>query len=187
MLAYLLGKIAHKGERAIVLSSGSMAFDIAVNDFLLNEVREGQEVKIYTHLHSREDALELYGFLTQDEREFFRHLISISGIGPKSAIGILSITTPDKLRQAIIQEKAEMLTMVSGIGKKTAARIIIELKGKFKNFSASVDQSADKDLFEALISLGYNVGDIRQAVQTLPDKEMTLSEKVKIALRGLSK
>ncbi|MFA7663113.1 MAG: Holliday junction branch migration protein RuvA [Patescibacteria group bacterium] len=186
MLAYLVGKIVSKGERQIVLSTGPLAFEIAVNDFLINAINLDQEVKIYTHLHSREDALELYGFLTQDEKEFFRLLISISGIGPRSAIGILSITTPDKLRQAISQEKAEMLTVVSGIGKKTAERIIIELKGKFKNFNPGVEGSVDSELFEALIGLGYKANDIRQVVQNLPAGEMTLSEKVKLALRNLS-
>lgn len=186
MLEYLEGKVVAKREREVVLSVGPLAFSIRVNDFLLNEVSKDQQIKIYTHLYSREDTLELYGFLTQEERKFFHLLISISGIGPKSAVGILSITTPERLKQAISQEKAGMLTKVSGIGKKTAERIIVELKSKFKNFSPAHDEPEDEDLFDALVGLGYKVGDIREVLKKLPAENIDLNQKIKLALKELS-
>jgi len=152
----------------------------------------GGEIKVYTYLYVRETELELYGFLTQEEEGLFELLIGISGIGPKGALAVLSVATPKELRIAILHENDKLLTKISGIGKKTAQKIIIELKGKMEEFAdeegmAPEELSQKHDAIEALVALGYPRRDAREALSNLPPEIKDVGEKVKEALKVLGK
>jgi Holliday junction DNA helicase RuvA len=137
----------------------------------------------------REDILALYGFLDMDELEMFEMLIGISGIGPKAALGILSIADPKTVRTAVLNEDPSILTRVSGVGKKTAERVILELKNKIADMPLSEKENAvsDNDALEALVAMGYSVSESREALKLVPKDITDVGERVKTALRGLGK
>lgn len=148
----------------------------------------GEAVNVFTHLHVREDALELYGFLTEEELNFFEMLIGISGIGPKSAIGILGIEKVEKLKAAISEGRAELLTKASGIGRKTAERIILELRNKLKQGeSAKIVglMESDQDIVDALANLGYSKSQAKEALSKVDSKIKKIEERIKEALKLL--
>ena len=166
-----------------------IGYKIFVTDFAMGKIAGEEEVELYTHTYVREDALSLYGFLTLDELEMFELLISISGIGPKAAIGILTIAEPKTIRTAIITGDSSILTRVSGVGKKTAERVILELKNRIAELPGE-DQGmarADSEAIEALASLGYSVAQAREALKDVPEKVKDVSERVREALKRLGK
>ncbi len=149
----------------------------------------GQNVKIWTHLYIREDAMDLYGFLSKDDLDFFEMLISISGIGPRSALGILEVAPVSSLKQAIVSEDETFFTKVSGIGRKTAQRLILELKSKLIK-TVILEKGEFKemgDAFEALVSLGYRANDVRRILNELPKDVKSTEDKVKATLKKLSR
>lgn len=149
-----------------------------------------QKVSLFTHLAVRENSLDVYGFKNEDSLEMFELLITVSGIGPKSALGILSLANPHTLREAIIGEDTSYLTKVSGIGKKNAEKIVLELKGKFKEEEYSLGSGKDvtKEALsvEALKSLGFDEKEARDAVKKM-DKELTAEEMIRLALKEMGK
>src|SRR3989338_1292817 len=160
MIYSIAGKLVFKKDNLLVLEVGGLSFKIFSQASVLAALPEsGATVKIFTYLYFREDSIELYGFLSEKELELFQALNSISGIGPKSALGILGVTKIEQLVAAINEGKTELLTRASGIGKKTAERIILELKGKLSLIAAPQVISlmeSDVELEETLISLGYS-------------------------------
>ncbi|HEY4503435.1 MAG TPA: Holliday junction branch migration protein RuvA, partial [Candidatus Paceibacterota bacterium] len=152
------------------------------------EAKVGSPISIWPHLVVKETALELFGFLDKETLEIFELLITISGIGPKSALGILNIVSPATLRQAVASEDTTYLTRVSGIGKKNAEKIVLELKNKLKvtKDDQSVDMQSEGDALEALVSLGYSERDARDALKKVPKDIEGASERVKAALKLLS-
>ena len=130
MIAYIKGHVAATGEEKLVLEAGNMGYNILMPVSSLESLHKGQEVKIYTHLNVREDAMQLFGFLTEDDLETFRLLLGVNGIGPKAALGILSGLSADELRFAILADDVKTLSKAPGIGKKTAQKLILELKDK---------------------------------------------------------
>jgi len=132
MVSYISGKVQYIDEDSLEIVSGNIGYKVFCPQKTLEAYSVGQEAEIFTYLHVRENALELYGFQTRQERDFFEVLISISGIGPKGALGILQAAPLDLLQKAIVSEDTSVLTRVSGIGQKTAERIIMELKGKLE-------------------------------------------------------
>jgi Holliday junction DNA helicase RuvA len=154
-----------------------------------NSKSNKEEVDLFIHTYVREDILALYGFLNFEELEMFELLISITGIGPKAAIGILSIATPKTIKTAILNEDASILTKVSGIGKKTAERVILELQNKIADMSESEKGEAviDSDAIEALTTMGYSVAEARDALKCVPEEIKDIGEKIKVALRNLGK
>jgi Holliday junction DNA helicase RuvA len=166
-----------------------VGYKIFVTDFAMGKIAGKEEVELYTHTYVREDTLSLYGFLSLDELEMFELLISISGIGPKAGIGILSIAEPKTIRTAVISGDSSILTRVSGVGKKTAERVILELKNRIAELPGE-DQGAaraDSEAIEALTSLGYSVSQAREALKNVPEKIKDVSERVKEALKRLGK
>jgi len=145
----------------------------------------GDEVHLYTHLHLREDNVALYGFASTEELELFRLLISVSGVGPKSALAMLSAINPGQLATAIATGNVDLLCQVPGVGKKTASRLALELKGKLERFRAgALMVGGDAEVIAALTSLGYSSAEAASAVATLPDSpELTIEEKVRLALQ----
>jgi Holliday junction DNA helicase RuvA len=149
-------------------------------------------VKLYTHLHVREDDLSIYGFGSLDELKLFETLISVSGLGPKTAMGMLSAMSADQVAMAIASGSVEILTTIPGIGKKTADRLILELKDKVGGvmISTPAGRAAQEnaDVITALVSLGYSVQETTRAVNSLPTgKRLSLEDKVKLALQYLGK
>ena len=149
-------------------------------------------MKLYTHLHVREDDLSIYGFGSLDELKLFETLISVSGLGPKTAMGMLSAMSADQVAMAIASGSVEILTTIPGIGKKTADRLILELKDKVGGvmISTPAGRAAQEnaDVITALVSLGYSVQETTRAVNSLPTgKKLSLEDKVKMALQYLGK
>jgi len=166
-----------------------VGYKIFVTDFAMGKMAGREEVELFTHTYVREDSLSLYGFLTLDELEMFEMLISISGIGPKAAIGILNIAEPKTIRVAVISGDSSILTRVSGVGKKTAERVILELKNRIAELPDE-DQGvarADSEAIEALTSLGYSAAQAREALKAVPEKVKDVSERVREALKGMGK
>ncbi len=168
---------------------------LGIKFFFMSDLSEiGQEVELFTHLNVREDALTIYGFLEYKELELFEHLISISGIGPKAGMGILSLADPETIKVAIAKGDSSILTRVSGIGKKTAERVVLELRNKFSNLeNDDVLQEKSKeindhtDVIEALVGLGYSSSQAKKAIASIPVEIKDVSERIKMALKELGR
>ncbi len=189
MIARIKGKIAFFRDNYVVVDVAGVGYKIFVTDFAMGKIAGLEEIELYTHTYVREDTLALYGFLAFDELEMFELLISISGIGPKAAIGILSIAEPKTVRTAVISGDSSILTRVSGVGKKTAERVILELKNRIEELPGE-DQKlarADSEAIEALISLGYSTTQAREALKAVPENVKDVSERVREALKRLGK
>ncbi len=198
MISELRGQIGRLGERDFTLLVGGVGFKIFASQATLATLTRALghsstgkpsdiPVQVLTHLAVREDALELYGFIDPNERDLFLLLISVSGIGPKSALAILSLAPVKTLREAIASGQTEYLTRVSGIGKKSAGKIIVELKDKLLELGEVEDGALnqDADALDALISLGYQRREAREALQSLPREDTDVAERVKAALKIL--
>ena len=133
MISFIKGTVSSVGDAGIILEANSLGFMISMPSSALYRLSEGMEVKIFTHLQVREDDMSLYGFLSQDDLYMFRQLINVSGIGPKGALGILSSITSEELKMAIAAGDAKLISSAKGIGLKTAQKLVVDLKGKFKD------------------------------------------------------
>jgi len=170
MIAYIKGEIIKKTEKSIIINTGTIGYLVNINKNIISEIQENQETELYIHSHIREDTFDLYGFNNYEELEFFKTLISISGIGPKVGLEMLNIS-PNKLKSAIINEDVTFICTIPGIGKKTAQRIILELKGKVQidNIEELKDLSINEDIIEALINLGYQRKHIVKTLEKAPE------------------
>lgn len=189
MISHLHGKLQARADDALIVGVGGVGLRVRVpSGTLANLGAVGSEVELFTHLHVREDELSLYGFATEDELRLFETLLTVSGIGPKVALGILSSAPTDTLRLAIAQGNLEVLTAIPGIGKKTAQRLILELKGKI-DVSGLGEVSeltpVDEDVIAALINLGYSAAEASRAARSVPPSTKTVEERVRIALQYL--
>lgn len=188
MIASLSGIVKRTSRDSLVLFVNGIGYKVFVPFTLLDHSLEAEPLELHTSLVVREDSLSLFGFATLEERDTFETLLSISGIGPKSALAILSVLTLDNLRNAVVGERAEILTRVPGIGKKTAQRILIDLKDKlhFGLDTAPVQPFDDlnSDVIDALVGLGYSIVEAQTAVQSLPaDAPATIEDRVRLALQ----
>jgi Holliday junction DNA helicase RuvA len=151
-------------------------------------LKTGQSLSLVTMTYVREDQITLYGFENLAELEFFELLLTVSGVGPKSALGIMSLASLDMIKSAIASEDATVFTKVAGIGRKTAERVIIELKDKLKGqVDAAPVAKEHSDAMDALLALGYSQQEAREALKSLPAGTSNLQEKVKLALKALNK
>jgi len=191
MISYLKGKIIRLTEKSVVININGIGYEVACPVLFLEKQKAGQEVELFVHLHVREDAMELYGFPKQEELDFFKKLISVTGIGPKSALGIMSLAPVNELQKGIIQEDVALLTKVSGIGQKIAERLILELKNKFEPSSADLlsgrSGSDDSQAIDGLIGLGYSVREAREAIREVDPKIISPKDRLKAALKLLGK
>jgi Holliday junction DNA helicase RuvA len=186
MIAGLKGKLQTIGSNWAIIDVGGIGFQVYMPTSTLSTLGAiGEEVGIHTHLHLREDNATLYGFATAEELGLFQTLIMVSGVGPKLALAMLSTMSAEKLAMAITSGSIDLLTMVPGVGKKTAERLILELKGKIVWLGAPAELAPeDTDVLTALTSLGYSIREATHAVATLPqDKKLSLEEKIKLALQ----
>ena len=189
MIASLRGRLDSIGADAAIINVGGIGFLVYMpTSDLSNLGAPGHEVKVFTHLHVREDNLSLFGFATPDELWLFETLMGVSGLGPKLALALLSALDPEQLTTAIATGNADMLDMVPGIGRKLAARIILELKEKIgAGLVATTGAQAARentDVLAALTSLGYSAAEAVKAAAALPaDTDLDLEEKIRLALR----
>ena len=189
MIGYLEGKIELATDRFIIVNVNGVGYKvfISLNTFK-NLPEKGEKVKLYTSLYVRENIIDLYGFLNPEELEFFELLISISGIGPKAALGILSVASVKTLKRAIISGESELLTKVSGVGKKMAAKIVLELRNKIEDVSIGEEKMIHhSEAIDALVALGYRLIEAREALRKIPEEVKDVGEKVKQALKILGK
>ena len=194
MYAYIIGKVVHKNNNVVVLENNQIGYEINMSKNAIDLLESQKEYKIYTYYHVSQDAINLYGFNDLSEKSMFEKLISVSKIGVKTAIGILSNITPSKLAYAVISEDVQEVSKLPGLGKKTAQRLILEIKDKIKSeemlelnteeISEKQDMSKVKmlDVKEALIILGYNNRDIVNILEKL-DYKKTTEEIIKDALK----
>lgn len=188
MIACVTGTIIDKEERSVVIDAGGVGYEVHVTAATADSLRQGAEATIWTHLAVREDAHTLYGFLTKDERGLFELLISVSGIGPKTALGVMNVSSPSNIRKAVSTGDTSHLTKVSGVGKKLADKIVLELKGKFEAESSDGISLRDEvDALEALKALGFKHGDAREALKEVDPSIVDTGERVKKALKILGK
>ena len=191
MIGRLTGVVAEKSPPQVLIDVGGVGYevDVPMSSFF-NLPALGERTTLLTHFVVREDAQQLFGFLTHAERATFRLLIKISGVGPRTALGILSGLSVAELAAAVTAQQAGRLVKVPGIGKKTAERLLLELKGKLGADlgapGAAVVSDAQADIVQALIALGYSERDAAAALKALP-AEIGVSEGIKLALRSLSK
>jgi len=189
MIASLHGILESLGSNWAIINTGGIGFQVYMPTSTLSTLSTiGKEVKLYTHLHLRQDNATLYGFTTTEELELFQALITVSGLGPKLALAMLSTMSVEKLAMAIATGSIDLLTMVPGIGRKTANRIILELKDKIGAglIALPAAQLAEEntDVLAALTSLGYSVSEATRAVASLPQGQaLSLEEKIKLALQ----
>ena len=193
MIASLQGIIDAISTDSMIVNVNGVGFKVSVPTSVLSESGMiGREVKLYTHLHVREDDMSLYGFGSIDELRLFETLITVSGLGPKTALGMLSAMSADQVAMASASGSVEILTTIAGIGKKTADRLILELKDKVGGvmISTPAGRAAQEnaDVVTALVSLGYSAMETARAVNSLPTgKRLSLEEKIKLALQYLGK
>lgn len=178
MIGSLRGKLLYKRPDGVVVEAGGVGYQVSVGMNTLSELPdEGREVFLHIHTHVRDDALELIGFASEDERRVFKTLLGISGIGPKMALNIVSGMPHDEFLKAVESEDIALLTKVPGLGKKTAHRLVLELRGKLPRMEQPRDR-AFEDAVSALVNLGYRKSDALGAVEKAYNKGQRDIEKV---------
>ncbi len=198
MYYYINGTLAAKGENYLVVDNSGVGYMIYTSLSCIEKAGSvGSEITVYTYLNVREDAMELYGFYSEEEREMFLLLISVSGVGPKAGLALLSVASPQKLASAIITGDEKLLTKASGVGPKAAKRVILELKDKIDNealgLSAEIDDApaqeavimgSKAEAMSALTVLGYNAQEAKTVLAKL-DESLSTEEMIKKALAQL--
>ncbi len=188
MIGKLTGNVSFKRESSLILDVNGVGYLVNCPEFILKNTELGNTKDLFIKTIVRETALDLYGFESDSELELFELLLTISGIGPKVGLGILNVATPETLVSAISTGDTSYLTKVSGIGKKNAEKIVLELKNKIEKISLSVDTAPNPDLevFEALSALGFQNKDIQESLKLIPEVE-TSREKIKEVLKIIGK
>ena len=198
MFYYIEGKVAHRESGLAVIDANGVGYACSTSLNTLSQLEMGQSTRLYTYLHVREDIFDIYGFIDREELNFFKMLISVSGIGPKAAISMLSTATPSQLAAYIISGDEKMLTQSPGIGKKTAQRIILELKDKIEKERiglgsevafVSQDPAFSSNLSEASAALGvlgYSAQETGEALRGIDSKGLPVSEIVRLALKNMA-
>ncbi|NLY08678.1 MAG: Holliday junction branch migration protein RuvA [Tissierellia bacterium] len=190
MIDFVKGTLVYKGIDYAIVDHGGIGLRIYSSVYSLEQIEDGEEVHFYTYLVMREDGMFLFGFVHPQEMQMFELLITVKGVGPKVAIGVLSGLRPSTLEGAILQNDVTMLTKAPGIGKKTAERIILELKDKVQGVGSEDEDLArepivgDDDVIEALMSLGYARHEVLGVLPAIDDK-LPLEERMKQALKRL--
>ena len=187
MINSLSGKLQLKRDNFVVIDVQGIGYKVFTSANTVSKIGAvGVDVKVLTHLHVREDELTLFGFLSEDELDLFESLISVSGIGPKSAMNIMSIASSERIAAAISGGEIELLQKVSGIGRKTAERIILELKDKMKSVGGAETikgMESDNDVYEALTSMGYSAKQAKNSISKIDKDIKGTSDRLREALK----
>ena len=201
MYYYVSGEVAHVEPYLAVIDCGGMGYACRTTTFTLSQIKKGDKAKLFTYLSVREDAMDLYGFASSEELKLFQQLISVSGVGPKAALSILSAGTPANLALAIITGDEKSLTAAAGVGKKLAQRIILELKDKLtkgQTVSAAgesvagpavtiIPQNKLSEASAALAVLGYSQAEINVALKGIDIDNQSLEQIIRLALKNMMK
>ncbi|PWB38804.1 MAG: Holliday junction branch migration protein RuvA [Parcubacteria group bacterium] len=189
MIAYIKGQIIQLGQKSITVFVGGLGYEVFLTPKGLATLKVNQEACFFVYSHIKEDAHDLYGFTSDQELDFFKKLISVSGVGPKSALNILGLGEAAELKRAIGQGDTIFLQQVSGIGKKTAERLVVELREKFiDEISGQISVGGgDQQVREALISLGYKDKEAAEAIKHISTSSGDLASRIKEALRAVPK
>lgn len=192
MISHLCGTVLHTTDKTVTLDVNGVGYLVYSTTDTLSRINsfEDEKVKLWIHMSVRENALELFGFSTLEELEFFQMLIEISGIGPRGALGIIGMGSVDTLKNAIASGDTGYLTKVSGIGRKTAEKIVLELKDKLTLRGHSAESGtlrSESDVAQALMALGYPQHEIRDALKDIPDTATDTNSRIKEALKILGK
>ena len=201
MYYYLSGTVAHIEPFLAVIDCGGVGYACRTTSFTLSRIKTGEKAKLYTYLSVREDAMDLYGFSSQEERRLFQLLTSVSGVGPKAALAILSSSTPENLALSIITGDEKALTAAQGVGKKIAQRVILELKDKLakgQSISAAgesisgpavtvIPQNKLSEASAALAVLGYSQGEINTALKGIDIDAQPPEQIIRLALKNMVK
>lgn len=201
MYYYLHGTVSLLAPYLAVMDCGGVGYACRTTNHTLSQLKKGDAAKLYTHMHVREDLMELYGFASEEERSCFRMLIGVTGVGPKAALSILSATTPEGLALSIITGDEKALTVAQGIGKKIAQRIILELKDKLSKGQIPghggegyggtgitlIPENKVNEAAAALAVLGYGAEEIAKSLKGIAVDELSLEEVIKQALRSMVK
>jgi Holliday junction DNA helicase RuvA len=185
MISFLEGIVAERTAGGAVLAVGGVGYEVAVSAPTLAKLPPpGHEARLYTRLQVRDDAMILYGFGSAEDRRIFDHLITVSGVGPKMALAVLSVLTPDALRRAVASGDIPALTLVPGIGKKVAARILLDLRDRLGAGGEAAATGPIAEVHEALLALGLSAQEARDALAALPsDGDRSVEELLRDALR----
>ena len=193
MIAFVKGYVDYIDESSVTIDTGSVGIKIFMTPASLSKLKCGEEVKIYTFLRVAEDIFDLYGFLTREELDVFKMIITVNGAGPKAALSVLSALSPEGLAVAIITDDYKSITRAQGVGPKLAQKIVLELKDKFKGREIKLDGgnsevfapvSSSNDAVEALVVLGYPKADAMRAVSGV-EKGLSTEDTIKAALMRL--
>lgn len=186
MIGHLEGKVTATRVGFVVLSVGGVGYKVAATRETLASIKGKKEAALWTHLAVREDILDLYGFGSEEELKFFELLLTVPGIGPKSALAVLDIASIGTLRNAVAAGNASYLTNVSGIGKKTAEKIVLELRDKVDaTDEKGLSLSGDEEALQAMRALGYTQSEAREALRKVPANIEKASERLREALKLL--
>ncbi len=193
MITYIKGKLVEKNPTYIIVESGGIGYFIHISLHTYSQILDEESIKLYTHFHVREDAQSLYGFFTKMEREVFRLLITVSGVGTTTARIMLSSMSPKEIQQAIASDNAALLLSVKGIGTKTAQRIIIDLRDKIlktydvEEISSGIDNTAKDEALSALDILGFSRKQTQRVIDTIlrDNPAMDIENLIKQALKNL--
>ena len=193
---YSITGLGEAKENFLVIHTGGIGYKIYTSNTTLAKVTNHQEITVYTYLHVKEDAMDLYGFATEEELSTFKMLLSVSGVGPKAALAVLSALTPTEFAMSVATQDAQSITRAQGVGKKLAEKIIVELKDKLKGVdlreiageapqTVSVSNDVLQEAVNALMVLGYSAYESRQTVKFVSSKSNQLEEIIKLALKEL--
>lgn len=191
MIYTVSGKLSHKKGNFVVVNCGGIGFKVFASVGTQSKLPPvGSEINLFTYLCVKEDSLDLYGFLEEEEISFFESLISVSGVGPRSAMMILGVAPVGRLSAAISSGEVGILQKASGVGRKTAERIILELKDKISVFGTESDEvvrliKSDADVYEALVSLGYTGGQAKEVIQKIAPELVGINDRLRDALNKI--
>ncbi|HZJ58118.1 MAG TPA: Holliday junction branch migration protein RuvA [Clostridia bacterium] len=197
MFAYIKGKLAEIHPQKVVLEVGGIGYEIKVSESIMSKLPgKGNQIKLHTYFNVREDTQELYGFFDMEEKSIFEKLITVSGIGPKVSMAILSVLTPTQLALAIVTDDIKTLCTAPGVGKKTAQRMVLELREKIDKEALMGRGEADfedvavdghNEVIEALMALGYQPQDARFAFNAIEDKDQDVSTLIRLSLKSMDR
>ncbi len=201
MFYYISGTAAELLPGMAVIDCGGVGFQVNTSNYTLSQLKAGEKAKLYTYVYMREDILEIYGFCGKSEKRCFEMLLGVSGVGPKAALAILSVNTPESLVMAVVTGNEKAISAAAGVGKKIAQRVILELKDKmaketesvsFADSGAPVPSSFGErgklaDASAALAALGYSASEINAVLKQVPIEDLTLEETIKAALKQMMK
>jgi Holliday junction DNA helicase RuvA len=191
MIAAIRGDVLSKGEDYLVIETGGVGFKIFVQQELVMRMVVGDPVFMQTYLVVREDMLALYGFETEEQRDLFVLMLGVNGVGPRIALAILSSMSPDAIRRSVLSEQPDLFARVSGVGRKTALKIILHLQGKVgTEHSVSLEPGTieiDAQVLDALTGLGYSIVEAQAAIQSIPkDSPSDVETRLRLALQYFS-